>query len=164
VTETPTTRTPFTTETIDFLMRERKEIVETAETTLNQTDSHHYETAGAKDVQRRLEALLDSLLESLAKQDLSPELAHAQQIAQERFNSGYDLSEVQAAFNALEAASWVHVFATLRPDQFAQTLGLVSTILGAAKDGLAREYVSLATNAHTPSLNLRALFAGTDGA
>jgi hypothetical protein len=44
-----------------------------------------------------------------------------------------------------------------------QTLGVVSTILGAGKDALAREYVSLATNAHAPSLDLRALFAGTDG-
>jgi hypothetical protein len=36
-------------------------------------------------------------------------------------------------------------------------------VFGAAKDALGRRYVSLATKAHAPSLNLRALFAGTDG-
>jgi hypothetical protein len=44
-----------------------------------------------------------------------------------------------------------------------ETLGLVSTILGAAKDALARKYVSLATNTHAPSLDMQALFAGTEG-
>jgi len=100
----------------------------------------------------------------IATHDLTPIVAHAQQIARERFSAGYDLSEVQSAFNALEAATWARVLATLPPDRFARTLGLVSTILGAGKDALARTYVSLATDAHAPSLDLRALFAGTDSA
>ena len=86
-----------------------------------------------------------------------------QQIAAERFTSGYDLSEVQNAFNALEGAIWTRVFAALEPGQYAEALGLVTTILGAGKDALAREYVSLATDTHAPSLDLRALFAGTAG-
>jgi hypothetical protein len=112
--ENPTTHKPSSTATIDFLMRDRKAIIDAAETALNQTHSHHYDDAGTFVARQRLEALLDSLLESLAKQDLGPILAHAHQIAQERFSSGYDLSEVQAAFNALEAATWARVFATLR--------------------------------------------------
>jgi hypothetical protein len=36
----------------------------------------------------------------------------------------------------------------------------VSTVLGAANDGLAREYVSLASRTHVQSLDLRALFSG----
>ncbi len=70
---------------------------------------------------------------------------------------------MQTAFNALEAAIWTRVFSALEPDQFAQTLGLVSTILGAGKDALAGKYVPLATDTHAPSLDLRALFEGTDG-
>jgi hypothetical protein len=164
MTQTSTARKPPATETIDFLTLEREAIIEAAETTLGRVHPHHYEDAGAPEVRRRLEALFDRLLESLATHDLGPVFIHVHQIAEERFNSGYDLSEVQAAFNALEAAIWARVFATLRPDQFAQTLGLISTILGAAKDGLARGYVSLATHGHAPSLDLRALFAGTDSA
>ncbi|HEX7581498.1 MAG TPA: hypothetical protein VF321_00300 [Gaiellaceae bacterium] len=148
-------------ETIDFLTRERAAIVEAA---LGDVTSRHYDAAGAPEVRRRLEALLDHGLEALATHDLTPIVAHAQQIARERFSAGYDLSEVQSAFNALEAATWARVLATLPPDRFARTLGLVSTILGAGKDALARTYVSLATDAHAPSLDLRALFAGTDSA
>jgi hypothetical protein len=40
----------------------------------------------------------------------------------------------------------------------------VSTVLGAAKDALGREYVSLASRTHAPSLDLRALFTGDAGA
>lgn len=149
--------------TIDFLTRERRTILGAAETTLTQTHLQHYDAAGELEIKRRLEGLLDHLLESLATQDVTPVVAHAQQIAEERFTSGFDLSEVQTAFNALEAAIWTRVFTALEPDRFAQALGLVSTTLGAGKDALARKYVSLATDTHAPSLDLRALFAGTDG-
>jgi hypothetical protein len=154
---------PISTETIAFLTRERPGIVGTAETMLGQMHSHHYEGDGALEVRRRLETLFDRLVESLTTQDLGPILTRAREIAAERFSSGYDLVEVQTAFSALESAIWTRVFAALEPSQFVQTLGVVSTILGAGKDALAREYVSLATNAHAPSLDLRALFAGTDG-
>ncbi|MGZ8717058.1 MAG: hypothetical protein ACXWYO_08120, partial [Gaiellaceae bacterium] len=36
--------------------------------------------------------------------------------------------------NALEEATWTRVFAELEPAQFAEALGRVCTILGAAKD------------------------------
>lgn len=150
-------------ETAEFLSRERTAIVDTAEAALARTHTRHYETAGANEVRGRLEALFDHALEALRSHDLGPVLAHAEQVAEERFNAGYDLSEVQTAFNALEEATWSRVFAELDPARFAETLGLVSTILGAAKDALARKYVSLATNAHAPSLDLHALFQGTEG-
>ena len=165
VTDRGTKLTPLApaTATIDFLTREGPGIVDAAESTLGRMHAHHYEGAGALEVRRRLDTLFDRLVESLTTQDLGPILTRAREIAHERFSSGYDLVEVQTAFSALEAAIWTRVFAALKPDQFAQTLGLVSTILGAGKDALAREYVSLATNAHAPSLDLRALFAGTAG-
>jgi hypothetical protein len=46
-------------------------------------------------------------------------------------------------------------------DRLGQALGLVGTVLGAGKDSLARTYVTLATQTRAPSLDLRALFAGT---
>ena len=95
---------------------------------------------------------------------LGPMIAYAQSLAEERFEAGYDLVEVQTAFNALEEASWRRVLADLDPTEFADALGLVSTLLGAGKDALARRYVSLAADTHAPSLDVRALFAGTDSA
>ncbi len=150
-------------ETAQFLTHEREAIVDAAEAALARMHHRHYESAGASEVRQRLEALYNHLLDALRSRDLGPIVAHAEQVAQERFNAGYDLSEVQAAFNTLEEATWSRVFAELQPAQFAEALGLVSTILGAAKDALARKYVSLATSTHAPSLDLQALFAGTEG-
>jgi hypothetical protein len=149
-------------ETTEFLTRERQAIVDAADAALARTHTRHYETVGADEVHHRLEALFDHLCEAVGTRDLASVLAYAQQVARERFNAGYDLSEVQTAFNALEEATWTRVFAELESAQFAETLGLVSTILGAAKDALAREYVSLATDTHAPSLDLHALFTGTE--
>ena len=70
---------------------------------------------------------------------------------------------MQTAFNALEEATWARMLAALEASQLAEALGLVTTVLGAGKDALARRYVSLAARAHAPSLDLRRLFAGTEG-
>lgn len=153
-----------TTATAELLERRRVEIVSDAEAALARAHSRHYETAGVEAVHERLELLYDHLLQALEHRDLAPTIAYAEQVAEERFTAGFDLAEVQTAFNALEEATWARVFAELEPSEFAEALGLVSTILGAAKDALARRYVSLATDTHTPSLDLQALFAGTEGA
>ena len=115
-------------------------------------------------MRERLEALYDHMLGAVQERDLGALLGYAERIAEERFHAGYDLGEVQTAFNALEEATWSRVFAELEPAELAAALGLVSTVLGAAKDALARRYVSLASDGHTPSLDLQALFAGTEGA
>ena len=156
--------TEGTTRTIALLERHRSRIVDDAEAALGRTHSRHYESAGPEAVRERLGSLYDHVLRALGRRDLGPLLRYAEQIAEERFNGGYDLAEVQTAFNALEEAIWSCVFAELEPAQLAESLGLVSTLLGAAKDALARRYVSLATNARAPSLDLQALFAGTEGA
>jgi hypothetical protein len=87
-------------------------------------------------------------------------ISHAEQIAGERFNSGYDLWEVQTAFNVLEEAIWVRIFKNFPPTELAEAIGLVSTVLGAGKDALARKYVSLASKTRASSLNLQSLFSG----
>ena len=149
--------------TEEFLTQERGPIVAAAEAALARARVRHYESAGEAEVHRRLEALFDSVLHALTGRDLGPVIAYAQEVAEERFNAGYDLSEVQTAFNALEEATWTRALAELEPSQLAESLGLVSTILGAGKDAMARRYVSLAANMHAPSLDLRALFGGTEG-
>lgn len=158
------TESEATTGTTDFLDRQRAPIIDAAGAAVGRAHTSHYEAAGPDELRRRLETLFDGLQDAAGSRDLGSVLAYADQLARERFSTGYDLSEIQTAINALEEAVWNCVFSELRPDQFAETLGLVSTILGAAKDALAREYVSLATHVHAPSLDLRALFAGTERA
>jgi hypothetical protein len=152
-----------TQDTVELLARNREAIVETAGTALVRAHARHYESAGPHEAMRRLEALYDHLLEALRTHDLGAVTRYAEQVAGERFAAGYDLSEVQTAFNALEEAVWARAVAEVEPSRLAETLGLVTTVLGAGKDALARAYVSLAAETHAPSLDLRALFAGTEG-
>lgn len=150
-------------DTAGFLVRERGTIVREAEGALIRLHERHYESVAASEVEQRLEMLFDQLVDAVSKRDLTSVVAYACTVARERFDAGYDLSEVQAAFNALEAATWTRIIADLEADDLAEALGLVSTVFGAAKDALGREYVSLATRTRAPSLDLRALFEGTDG-
>jgi hypothetical protein len=145
------------------LDRERGPIISAALNSIRHRHTH-YEAAGTAETQRRLEALYDQLSSAISSRDLTGIVQFAQRLAAERFESGYDLSDVQVAFNALEEATWSTLCARLEPEQLALALGLVGTVLGAAKDALAREYVSLASRTHVRSLDLRALFSGDAGA
>lgn len=151
-------------ETVAFLRRSREEIVARAALSLGGSHVRHYEAAGQREVRRRLERLYDVLVAAAASRDLGGVIAFAEQLARERFDAGYDLSEVQAACNGLEEAAWSRAFLDLPPDQYGAALGLISTVLGTAKDALARTYVSLATHTHAPALDLQALSAGTERA
>lgn len=145
-----------------FLTQEGEAIVDEAGAALGRAHSRHYDSAGEREVHHRLETLFDHLASAIRDRDVTQLVDHARRIAEDRFNAGYDLGEVQTAFNALEEATWTRAVAVLNPADLAQTLGLVTTALGAGKDALARRYVSLASNTHAPSLDLRSLFGGTD--
>jgi hypothetical protein len=150
------------TPTDDFLSQQRQEILRAAAAALARAQPSHYQSAGPDEVRRRLEALFDRLVETATSHNLQPMISYAQDVAQKRFTAGYDLFEVQTAFNALEEAAWARILSELEPSEYAEKLGLVTTILGTGKDALARTYVSLAAQAHVPSLDMRALFAGTE--
>ena len=149
--------------TLQILEQDRSSIVDAACESMRHSRTR-YESSGQDETRRRFETLYGELLGALASHDLGSVIEYAGNLGAERFASGYDLSEVQGAFNALEEAAWSGLSARLQPEQLALSLGLVSTVLGAAKDALAREYVSLASRSHAPSLDLRALFTGDAGA
>ena len=142
----------------------RRSIVAAASAAVRRAHARHYESVGDDEIEPRLEALFDQMVRAMSDRDITGMLAYAEHLAEERFEAGYDLSEVQTAFNALQEATWRHVLARAQPAELAEVLGIVSTILGAGKDALARRYVSLATRARAPSLDLQALFAGIERA
>lgn len=143
-----------------FLESEGPTILAAAGAALTRKRMPHYSSDGDEAASQRLSTLFDQLLSGLNARDLGPIVAHAERVAEERFSAGYDLSEVQVAFNALEEATWSCVLAELDSSEVAEAIGLISTALGTGKDALARRYVSLATNTHVPSLDVRALFRG----
>ncbi len=73
------------------------------------------------------------------------------------------MHEIQTVINALEQSIWKRVFEKIEPAKYPEYLGLISTVLGAGKDNLARTYVELASKIKVPTLNLQALFKGSEG-
>ena len=144
-----------------LLEADSAEVVETSTAALLRARLPHYEQAGEAGVRERLARLYRLVADAVRTRSTTLLVEHARRIARERFEAGFDLAEVQTAINLLEESIWERVFRGLPPGDYARALGLVSTALGVAKDALAQEYVSLASQAHAPSLDLRALFDGT---
>ena len=141
----------------ELLHAHTAEIVAEAEEAVKRAHLHKYEESGPEHTHQRLKALFVLTARAAKERNLGPMIAHAENIAHERFEAGFDLWEV------LEEAIWVRILRELPPTEYAEALGLVSTILGVGKDTLARRYVSLATKTKSRSLNMQSLFTGTEG-
>jgi hypothetical protein len=135
-------------------------IVDDASEALGRSHLAHYDEVGSDERRRRVQSLFDMVMTSLRERDLVPIHRHAEAIARQRFEAGVGIAEVQVAFNVLEEALWRSVVEATDADELANAIGLVSTVLGAGKDTLARTYVALASERHVPSLDLTALFRG----
>ncbi len=146
-----------------LLHDQSSDILSDAEAAIARARLAHYEKSGTEHTHQRLKALFTLASRAVKEKNLGPMIAHAETIGRERFEAGFDLSEVQTAFNVLEEAIWVRIMKNIPPNELAEALGLISTVLGAGKDTLARTYVSLASKTKAPSLNLQSLFAGTQG-
>jgi hypothetical protein len=145
-----------------ILQEGRLDMLEEAVESVRRARLEHYEQAGPELFRQRLGDLLDLVIDAVLERNLAAIIAHANAVATERFEAGVDLSEVQTAFNVMEEVIWMRILKKLAASKQAEALGLVGTVLGSAKDSLARKYVSMATQTHTPSLNLKALFLGSD--
>jgi hypothetical protein len=122
-----------------------------------------YEASGLEWTRARISELYELVIASVETRDLVTLIERSRTIAEERFGAGFGIEEVQAAFNVLEEAMWRQVVAATALEDLAETIGLLSTALGAGKDALARTYVSLASERRVPSLDLSAMFKGTTG-
>ena len=122
----------------------------------------HYSSSDTEQNRERLARLYDLNQECVQKRTLLPIVEYARAIARERYEGGFGFLEVHTAFNALEEVIWRTITDRLEPHQYPEALGLTSTVLGAGKQALAVEWVSLASqNKEVQSLDLSALFRGT---
>ena len=147
-------------ELIGVLNDARAEILEEAAEAIQRSHLGHYK-ASSEELCHRLETLFDIVVDCLRSRDLNQVVKYAEQVGRDRFTGGFGIGEVQTAFNVLEESMWHHVVAGVPNAELVESLGLLSTVLGVGKDTLARTYVSLASQEHVPSLDLRALFEGT---
>ncbi|MBE2200284.1 MAG: hypothetical protein IAE79_16840 [Anaerolinea sp.] len=150
-------------ELIQLLETKQSEIVADAHKSLERVQLKRYTDAGAEKRQAYLEQLYKLLVTSIKERNLAKIVQYAEHIAQERYEANFSLLEVQTGFNVLEEAIWKRIVEDIPPADLAEAIGLVSTVHGAGKDALARQYVSLASKVKAPSLNLSALFKGSEG-
>ncbi len=148
---------------LQLLKDEEVPLLEEAREAVARTRMRSYEQSGPAVTAEWLKTLHHLVIQAVGSRHLEGIVDHAREVARERYAAGFELSEVQTVFNVLEEAIWHRILRIIPPDLQAAALGLVSTVLGAGKDTLARTYVSLASSTHAPSLNLQALFKGTDG-
>ena len=148
---------------LELLQRDGEKIVSEAGEALARSSLTHYAEAGQAIGQERLGRLFELTVQSIGDRNLVPVMDYMATVANDRFHAGYAIREVQIAINVLEESIWNDIVANVPPDDLARALGLVATVLGAAKDALARAYVSLASRKKAPSLDLSALFEGSTG-
>ncbi len=148
------------TDLVAFLRQHSEAVVAEATAAVGRAHLAHYEASGQEATRSRLRRLLELVIQCIGERTLAPVETWADGLARERFAGGFDLREVQTAFNVLEESLWKRVVDQMPRADLPEALGLVSTVLGAGKDHLARTYVSLAAERQVPSLDLGALFRG----
>lgn len=144
---------------IELLEKKMELILKEALESISRSHLERYEAAGKKQIEARFRNLLQFAIRCMKEKKLTCINDYAEKMGQERFISGYDLREVQIAINILEEVIWKEIVREMKPENLAQALGLVSTVLGSAKDTLAQTYVSLASKTHAPSLDLKKMFS-----
>ena len=143
----------------ELLETSREEIVAAAMDGLARAHLLHYESAGDELNRRHLFRLYDLTLDCVKHLSLIEMINYSHEVAAERFREGFDLQEVQTAYNVLEEVIWKRITTDLLPTDYPEAFGMTSTVLGAGKQALAVEYVALASHKRQ-SMDLTALFKG----
>ena len=145
-----------------LLKQSRTKIIADALSGLSRATLPHYAASNAEQNSERLTKLFDLTEECIEARTLIPIVEYARGLAVARYGDGFGLQEVHTAFNVLEEVIWRTIAADLQPPQYPEAFGLASTVLGAGKQALALEWVSLAGhNKAVQTLDLKALFKGT---
>jgi hypothetical protein len=145
-----------------LLKQSRTAVIADALSGLSRATLPHYTASKAERNRERLEKLFDLTQECVETRTVIPIVEYARSVARERYDDGFGFQEVHTAFNVLEEVIWRTITAELQPPQYPEAFGLASTVLGAGKQALALEWVSLAGhNKAVKSLDLSALFKGT---
>ena len=128
-----------------FIETNSDSIVTGADIAIARRHLQNYEGSIPGVISARLETLLRLATRSIRERRVDGIEKYMEKITVERFNAGFDLSEVQSAINVLEEAIWKLIMYERSPAEQIEELGLIGTVFGAAKDTLARTYASLAS-------------------
>ena len=144
----------------DILLNNQTEIINEAFYSLERSRLKHYDSSRADENWQRLAKLFDLTLNGVKSKSLVDMVTYSEKIANERYESGFDLHEVHTAYNVLEESIWKAIIKEVDSTELAESLGLISTVLGTGKESLAIAFVSLSGKQRVKSLNLSQLFRG----
>jgi hypothetical protein len=144
----------------EILVNNQTDIINEAFTSLQRSHLKHYDTSRADENWQRLAKLFDLTLNGIKSKSLVEIVNYSEKVAKERFEAGFDLHEVHTAYNVLEESIWKAIIKEVDSAELAESLGLISTVLGTGKESLAIAYVSLSGKQRVNSLNLSQLFRG----
>lgn len=146
----------------ELLEKNKETIVEEVYIDLERTHLKHYmESSGVKNKQR-LKNLYNLVFLCVKKRTLMPIVVYFQIIGKERFTAGFDCIEVFIAINVLEQTIVEKISKELQSPMLTEALGTVIKVLEAGKSSLARTYVSLASKAKIPKMDISTMFKGTE--
>jgi hypothetical protein len=143
---------------VKFLKSDSVEIINEALSEMDRSRLKHYSESDKDTNAERLKSLYNILIECVDSKSLVEICKYCEELAEKRFNSGFDLYEVQSTINVLEEVIWKKIIKYLPPSEYESALGMITTVLGAGKDSLACRYVSLASQCKKPTLDLSELF------
>jgi hypothetical protein len=141
-----------------ILTEHSNELVNAACKSLSRAKLKSYSSSEESENRKRFEKLMELTTECINKRKLLPIISYIEETARERYYAGFDFSEVHSAINILEEVIWNKIITSVKPEQLGESLGLVSTVLGAAKESLGITYISLSSKTKVPALDLNALF------
>jgi hypothetical protein len=157
-------RLGMTTDLFELVRAEAAELAEVLARELRTAGTPHYLRAAPDVVRRRCHRLVKAFLES-TRGHPAPFVKYVRQITDERIAEGYYLAEMQQALRLLEERVWRIAVEGSSIDRLVRHLGIVTGTIGAAKDELARAFLSEKQRAEAETARLRAehLFKGTEG-
>lgn len=134
---------------VELLETRRAEILMDAG--ISQSRSHlvQYDPAERQERQQRLRTLYNLVLRGVRVRDMEALRDYMETIAQEQYAAGSDLYEAQMALNVLEEAIWHHIVVRMPACAYSESIGLITTVLSAAKDTLAQAYIARACKTDT---------------
>lgn len=128
---------------IELLETRAQEIINGAVTAMQRANMKHYDADSPEQLRKKLTMLYHLTERGVKEKNVFPMVSYVEKMAEERFSAGYDLQEVQTAINVLEEFFWQQIIDDLPAGAQADALRIISSILGGAKDALARKYVAL---------------------
>jgi len=123
----------------NFMNPHRNAFIQAEILRLREKHAPHYQEMAIDELERRAARLVEAFLGSL-KDGPIQFVQHIDKISKVRFSEGYFLEEIQSALNILAEKTWEITESEVPLTSQVEVLRLITCVIGAAKDQLARVY------------------------